>query len=69
MKKILDERIDEDAFRWLSHVERTERYMIAKKVYVEECADSRSVGRPWKRWIDSVKESLGKEVWMSGKQG
>ena len=25
---------------------------IAKRVYVGECADSRSVGRPRKRWID-----------------
>ena len=28
--------------------------------YVGECAGSRSVGRPRKRWIDSVKECLRK---------
>ena len=28
---------------------------ISKRVYVGECAGSRSVGRPWKRWIDTVK--------------
>ena len=33
---------------------------IAKRVYVGECAGSRSVGRPRKRWIDTVKESLKK---------
>ena len=31
---------------------------IAKRVYVEECAGSRSVGRTRKRWIDAVKDSL-----------
>ena len=28
---------------------------IAKRVYVGECASSCSVGRPKKRWIDTVK--------------
>ena len=32
----------------------------AKSVYVGECAGSRSVGRPWKRWIDTVKDCLKK---------
>ena len=33
---------------------------LAKRVYVRECAGSRSVGRPRKRWIDSVKDCLKK---------
>ena len=33
---------------------------IAKRVYVGECAGDRSVGRPRKRWIDTVKECLRK---------
>ena len=33
---------------------------IAKRVYVRECAGSRSVGRPRKRWIDTVKDCLKK---------
>ena len=33
---------------------------IAKRVYVEECAGSRSVGRPRKRWTDTVKDFLKK---------
>ena len=33
---------------------------IAKRLYVGECAGSRSVGRPRKRWIDAVKECLRK---------
>ena len=36
------------------------RDKIAKRVYVEECTGSRSVGRSWKRWIDIVKECLKK---------
>ena len=33
----------------------------AKKVYVVECMGSRLVGRPWKRWIDSVNYRLEKK--------
>ena len=35
-----------------------ERDRTAKRVYVGECAGSRSMGRPRKRWIDIVKECL-----------
>ena len=45
----LDERIDEGLLRGIGHVERMERDMITKSVYVEECAGSRSVGRLRKR--------------------
>ena len=31
---------------------------IAKRVYVGECAGSRSLGRARKRWTDIVKECL-----------
>ena len=46
---------DEGVFRWFGHVERMERDRIAKRVYVEECAGSCSVGRPRKGRIDTVK--------------
>ena len=42
---------------------------IAKRLYVGECAGSRSVVRLRKRWIDTVKDCLNKEVRMPGKQG
>ena len=45
----LDERIDEGVLRWFSHVERMERDRTAKRVYVRECAGSRSVDRLKKR--------------------
>ena len=37
-----------------------EKDRIVKRVYVGECAGSRSVGRPLKRWIDTVKKCLKK---------
>ena len=60
VRKGLHERIDESVLRWFGHVERMERDRIAKRVYVGECAGSRSEGRPRKRWIDTVKECLKK---------
>ena len=52
--------IDEGVFRWFGHVERMENDRIATRVYVRVCACSPSVGRPWKRRIDSVKDCLKK---------
>ena len=56
--KGLDERIAEGILKWFGHVERMERDRVEKRVYVGECAGSRSVGRSRKRWIDTVKECL-----------
>ena len=41
---------------------------IAKGVYLGECAGSRSVGRPPKRWIDTVKDYLRKKGFDVRKQ-
>ena len=60
MKKGQDERIDEGVPGWFGHAERMERDIIAKSVYVGECAASRSVGRSRKRGTDTVKECLKK---------
>ena len=60
MTKCADEKIDEGVLRWFGHVERMKNNMIAEKVYVGECAGSRSVGRARKRWIDTVKKFLKK---------
>ena len=56
--KWVGERIDEGGLRWFGHVE------IAKWVYVGGSVqiDSRSVGRPRKRWIDNVKDRLEKSL-------
>ena len=41
-------------------MERIERDKITKRVYIRDCAGSCSMGRPWKRWIDTMKEYLRK---------
>ena len=60
MKKEVDERTDESVLRWFGHVERMERDRIGKRVYLGECAGSRSVGRSQKKWIDTVEDCLRK---------
>ena len=58
--KDVDENIDESVLRWFDHVERKENDTIAKRVYVGECAGSRSVDRTRKRCVDTVKDCLKK---------
>ena len=53
VSKGINKRID-GVHQWFSHVERMENDRIPKRGYV----GSRSVSRPWKRWIDIVKECL-----------
>ena len=58
--KWVEERIGESILQWFSPIESMENNKIFKRVYVEECVGSRLVGRPWKRWIDSVNDCLKK---------
>ena len=58
--KGVDERIDEGVLRWFGHVEKMENVRIVKRVYVWECTGCCSVGRPRKRWIDTLKDCLRK---------
>ena len=60
MTKWADERNDKGVLQWFTHMERMENDRIANRVYVGDCNGSRSVVRPWKRWIDTVKECLKK---------
>ena len=41
-------------------IERISNSRIARRVYERECAGSRLLGRPRKRWIDSVNDCLKK---------
>ena len=56
MTKGVDEKIDEGVLGWFGHVEIMESGRIIKIVYVGECAGSRSVCRPRKKWIDTMIE-------------
>ena len=56
MTKGVDERINEGVLWWFGHMGRMEKGRINKSVYVVEFAGSHFVDRPWKRWIDSVKD-------------
>ena len=47
--KGIDKRADEGVLWWFGHVERMENDSFVKRVYVGECAGSRSVGRPRKK--------------------
>ena len=58
--KGVNKKIDEGVLRWFGHVERMKNDMTAKRVFVGECAGSLSVGRPRKRWIDTVNDCLRK---------
>ena len=51
---------DESVLRWFGHVERRKNSIIAKRVYVGDCAGSRSVDRLRKRWIDTMEDNLKK---------
>ena len=71
MTKGVDQMIDEGVLRWFGHVDRLENYGMANRVNVGECAGSRSLVRPMKRWIGTVKDFLKKRkkgLCMSGKQ-
>ena len=66
MTKVVDEKIDESVFRLFGHVKKMENDRIGKRVYVGVCAGSRSVGRPRKRWIDTMKDCLKKRGFNVG---
>ena len=53
--KVVDKKINEGVLRWFGHVERMENDGIAKRVYVGECADSRSVGSDRSVWWGFVR--------------
>ena len=59
--KGVDEKTDEGVLRWFDHVERMENDRIAKRNYVGEYFGGRLVGKPRKRWIDTVEDCLKKK--------
>jgi hypothetical protein len=58
VKKGVTERINEYILRWFGHMERMDVNRLVKRMYNSECVGDRPVGRPKKRWIESLKECL-----------
>ena len=58
--KDVDKNFYEGICHWFGHEKRKGNDRIAKSVYLDECADSCSKGRPRKRWIDFMKGYLKK---------
>jgi hypothetical protein len=58
VKKGVNEKINENILRWFGHMERMNRSWLVKRMYNGECVGNRPVGRPKKRWIESLKECL-----------
>ena len=58
--------VDERVLRWFGHIERMENDRTGKRVYVGECVGSHLVGRPLKRWIDSMHDCLRKRCLKVG---
>jgi hypothetical protein len=60
--------IKQARLRWLGHVEWMSEDSVIKKLYMSKPEGRRSVGRPKMRWLDDVKEDLGK-MRISGWRG
>ena len=58
VKKGVTERVNEYILRWFGHMERMDVNRLVKRMYNSECVGDRPVGRPKKRWIESLKECL-----------
>src|SRR5678815_2110545 len=58
LRSMLGVRINESMSRWFGHVERMNDSRLVKRMYSGECVGNRPVGRPKKKWIESVNECL-----------
>ena len=47
---------------------KNENDKIAKRVYAGNCVGRISEGRPWKKWIDTVKDFLKKKRGQTSKE-
>ena len=52
--------IGKGRLRWLGHVERMSEERAVKRLYRNTAEGSGSVGRPRLRWMDDVREDLGR---------
>ena len=52
-------RADQRVLRWLGHVERMDKYCMARRVLMAEVRRGRVRRRPRLGWMDAVKVALG----------
>ena len=58
VEREMNERINESLLRWFGHMERMDESRLVKRMHSSECEGSKPVGRPKKRWIESVTKCL-----------
>ena len=51
---------------WAGHIIRLEEYRISRKVLNGKVYNTRSIGKPTKRWVDVVQRDA---LWILGIQG
>ena len=56
----LQDKIETSKLKWYGHMMRMEEYRVPKRIFMEKIPGRRPRGRPRKRWIDTVKESIEK---------
>ena len=59
IEKELPSRADQRVLRWFGHVERMDKYRMARRVLMAGVSGGRERGRPRLGWIDGVKVALG----------
>ena len=59
IERKLASRADQRVLRWFGHVERMDKYRMARRVLVALVSGGRVRGRPRLGWMDGVKVALG----------
>ena len=59
IERELASRADQGVLRWFGHVERIDKYRMARRVLMAEVSGGRVRGRPRLGWMDGVKVALG----------
>ena len=59
IERELASRADQRVLRWFGHVERMDKYRMARRVLMAEVSVGRERGRPRLGWMDGVKVALG----------
>ena len=62
IERELARRADQRVLRWFGHVERMDKYRMARRVLMAEVSGGRARGRPRLGWMDGVKVALGNRV-------